>query len=79
MPFKVANSSFIFDLRLRSITLCAVFLAIFLPATLVELGCFLPPPLPVFDPPTAFLLLAFELRLKDAPLISSDGCDLGFI
>lgn len=35
------NSSFIFDLLLRSITLCAVFRAIFLPARLVELGCFL--------------------------------------
>jgi len=39
---STANSSFIFDLRRRSITLCAVFLAIFLPAALVELGCFLP-------------------------------------
>lgn len=40
MFFSVANSSFILDLRLRSIRLCAVFLAIFLPAALVALGCF---------------------------------------
>lgn len=40
MLFSTANSSFIFDLRRRSIKLCAVFLAIFLPATLVADGCF---------------------------------------
>lgn len=34
------NSSFILLLRLLSIRLCAVFLAIFLPAALVALGCF---------------------------------------
>lgn len=39
--FRTPNSSFIFDLRLLSITECAVFLAIFLPAALVALGCFL--------------------------------------
>lgn len=40
MLFSTANSSFIFDLRRRSIRLCAVFLAIFRPATLVADGCF---------------------------------------
>lgn len=40
MFFSVANSSFILDLRRRSIRLCAVFLAIFRPAALVALGCF---------------------------------------
>ena len=40
ISLSTPNSSFIFDLRLRSIRLCAVFLAIFLPAMLVELGCF---------------------------------------
>jgi len=32
MFFNTPNSSFIFDRRLRSMRLCAVFLAIFLPA-----------------------------------------------
>lgn len=45
ISFKVANSSFIFDLLLLSIKLCAVFLAIFLPAALVALGCFFFTPL----------------------------------
>ena len=40
ISFKTPNSSFILDLRLLSIKLCAVFLAIFLPATDVLLGCF---------------------------------------
>lgn len=40
ISFRVENSSFIFDLRRRSIKLCAVFLAIFRPAALVALGCF---------------------------------------
>ncbi len=39
MSFNVANSSFIFERRRRSIRLCAVLRAIFRPATLVELGC----------------------------------------
>lgn len=39
--FNTANSSFIFDRRRRSMRLCAVFLAIFLPAALVADGCFL--------------------------------------
>lgn len=40
MFFRTPNSSFIFDLRRRSIKLCAVFLAIFRPAALVADGCF---------------------------------------
>lgn len=40
MSLRVANSSFIFDLRRRSIKLCAVLRAIFRPAALVALGCF---------------------------------------
>lgn len=54
MSLSTANSSFIFDLRLRSITLCAVFLAIFFPATLVELGCFF---VVAFDDPGVPFLL----------------------
>jgi hypothetical protein len=38
--FSTVNSSFIFDLRRRSIKLWAVFLAIFRPAILVADGCF---------------------------------------
>lgn len=45
MLFNTLNSSFIFDLRRRSMRLWAVFLAIFLPAALVADGCFF------FDPP----------------------------
>jgi hypothetical protein len=41
MLFRRANSSFILERRRRSIRLCAVFLAIFLPAALVLDGCFL--------------------------------------
>jgi hypothetical protein len=41
MFFSTANSSFIFDLLLLSIKLCAVFLAAFRPAALVDEGCFL--------------------------------------
>lgn len=40
MLLRTANSSFIFDLRRLSIRLCAVFLAILRPATLVADGCF---------------------------------------
>jgi hypothetical protein len=40
MLFRTPNSSFIFDLRRRSIKLCAVLRAIFRPATLVADGCF---------------------------------------
>ena len=41
MLLRTANSSFILDLLRRSIRLCAVLLAIFLPAALVADGCFL--------------------------------------
>jgi len=45
ISLSTANSSFILDLLRRSIRLCAVFLAIFLPAALVADGCFfLAPP-----------------------------------
>ena len=54
MSFRTPNSSFIFDLRRLSMRLWAVLRAIFFPATLVRLGCFLgvvfaedPPRLPV--------------------------------
>lgn len=62
MSFKTANSSFIFDLRLRSMTLWAVFRAIFFPAALVELGCFLPMPLVSAD--TAHVLVVFLLFVR---------------
>jgi len=52
MLFRRANSSFILDLRRRSIRLCAVFLAIFLPATLVLDGCFLLLPVEVAGAPS---------------------------
>lgn len=61
MSFKTANSSFIFDLRLRSMTLCAVFRAIFFPAALVELGCFLPDVPFVTEAATAPFLLLVRL------------------
>ena len=78
MPFKVANSSFIFDLLLRSITLWAVFLAIFLPAALVEVGCFFvvaaaldPDRLRLFDP--------FAPGCDECFTFSGEGCDFGVI
>jgi hypothetical protein len=40
ISFKTENSSFILDLRRRSMRLCAVFLAIFRPAALEADGCF---------------------------------------
>ena len=40
MFFNVSNSSFIFDLRLRSMTECAVLRAILRPAALDALGPF---------------------------------------
>ena len=75
MSFKTANSSFIFDLRLRSMTLWAVFRAIFFPAALVELGCFLPDVPFVAGAATApFLLLA---RLGTF-VCSANACDCSF-
>ena len=72
ISFRTPNSSFIFDLLRRSIKECAVFLAIFLPATLVEEGCF-------------FFGAGVALTFPDAGLlasnvtISSASCPLGFI
>lgn len=61
MPFKVANSSFIFERRLRSITLCAVFLATFFFAAVVAGGfvCFAAAPLSLFMAADAFFAGVF--------------------
>ena len=56
ISFRTPNSSFIFDLRRRSIRLCAVFLAILRPAALVLLVCFLLVPVGVL---VAAVVLAF--------------------
>jgi hypothetical protein len=72
ISFKTPNSSFIFDLRLRSIKLCAVFRAILRPATLVEDGCFF------FGAELAgFPADAFEASLKGSG--ASSGCPRGLI
>lgn len=72
ISFRTPNSSFIFDLLRRSIRLCAVFLAILRPATLVEDGCFFFAgdafPAPLFLGPSAAGVSA-----------CSSGCALGFI
>lgn len=68
MSFRTPNSSFILDLLRLSIRLCAVFRAIFRPATLVEEGCF-------FLVPAAF-------GVDDVSATSSgisSGCPRGFI
>lgn len=77
IPFNTANSSFILDLRRLSIRLCAVFLAIFLPAALDVADCFFFPPLPSVDgcpvlPPDEALApdVAFSTSFS-APLSSS--------
>lgn len=72
---RTANSSFIFDLRRRSIRLWAVFLAIFLPAALVADGCFLLVPATAAVP-EVLLEPAFELEAEaPAPApVSSRGC-----
>lgn len=49
-------SSFIFDLRLRSIKLCAVFLALFLPAAVVDAVLPVAAPACFFRPPAAALI-----------------------
>jgi len=55
ISLSTANSSFILDRRLRSIRLCAVFLAIFLPAALVaDGGFFLGPAAAVVAGPALF-------------------------
>ena len=80
MSFSTLNSSFIFDRRLRSMTECAVFLAIFLPATLVALGCFLLAGADVADEPLAPLLFEPLVVCCAAVLLASSVCcDLGFI
>ncbi len=80
MSFSTPNSSFIFDLRLRSMTEWAVFLAIFLPATLVALGCFLFAGADVANDSLAPLLFEpFAVRCTLVLLDSSLFCDLGFI
>lgn len=82
ISFRTPNSSFILDLRLRSIKLCAVLRAIFLPATLVELGCFLVPAAVgrACEPGVAFLPEPFGVVCGVASFISSWlCCALGFI
>ena len=79
IAFKVPNSSFIFDLRLLSITLWAVFLAIFLPATLVELGCFFPAVAVAFEDAEVFLFEPLEPCCTVFLAESSEDCGFGFI
>lgn len=76
MLFNVANSSFIFDLLLLSMTLWAVFLAILLPATLVALGCFL---LFALEPDAGFLSVNFEPDREVGLGVFPVCCDFGFI
>lgn len=71
ISFNTPNSSFIFDLLRRSIKLCAVFLAIFRPATLVEEGSFL---LEAFG-----VGLPLDLVFSTDVLIVSSARPLGFI
>ncbi len=59
ISLSTPNSSFIFDLRLRSMTECAVFLAIFFPAALVKLGCFLLAGVDAVEEGAAFLPAVF--------------------
>jgi hypothetical protein len=73
MSFNTPNSSFIFDLRLRSIKLCAVFRAILRPAALVLPACFLFVPLAVPAVDVAFACCTGACALV-APWLS-----LGFI
>jgi hypothetical protein len=49
ISLSTLNSSFILDRRLRSIRLCAVLRAIFLPAAVVVPDCFLLPAAPAAD------------------------------
>ena len=79
IAFKVPNSSFILDLRLLSITLWAVFLAIFLPATLVELGCFFPAGAVALEDDEDFLFEPFELCCVEFLVEGSEDCGFGFI
>lgn len=72
---RTANSSFIFDLRRRSMMLWAVFLAIFLPAALVADGSFLFVPAVVVAEVIAILPLdaVFEAEAEVSEPISSRG------
>ena len=79
IAFKVPNSSFIFDLRLLSITLWAVFLAILLPATLVELGCFFPAVAGALEDNEGFLCEPLEPCCVWVLAESSEDCGFGFI
>ena len=79
IAFKVPNSSFIFDLLLLSITLWAVFLAIFLPATLVELGCFFVAVAAVVEDVEALLFGPFGFCCVETFVECSEGWGFGFI
>lgn len=78
MFFSVLNSSFILDRRLRSIRLCAVFLAILRPAALVALGCFF---LELAWPAVlaGVLAVSFCLAVDDAAGLGELCWVLGFI
>jgi len=72
MLFKTPNSSFIFDLRRRSIKLYTIFRAIFRPAALVVEGCFLrcvtatPLPKPACSAcPRGFICIIFLERVVE--------------
>jgi hypothetical protein len=69
ISFKTPNSSFILDLRRRSIRLWAVFLAIFRPAALVEEGCFFFGVVAAGLPP----VLAFWADVSIVSLVSPRG------
>jgi len=69
MSLSTPNSSFIFDLRLLSIRLWAVFRAILRPAALVELGCFL---FPVVEDGVADCLVLLALLLPFSGVESID-------
>lgn len=71
ISLRTPNSSFILDLLLRSIKLCAVFLAILRPATLVADGCFF------FGVLVDFAVAIFVESLALSAVVS--GCSLGFI
>ena len=82
MLLRTANSSFIFDLRRRSMRLWAVFLAIFLPAALVAGGCFflLAGPAEEVAAGAGGSLLGFLAALEAGePLDGGAGTSWGFI
>lgn len=72
ISFNTPNSSFIFERLLRSIRLCAVFRAIFRPATLVDDGCFFLGVVAAAFPAGVF---AASLNVSS----NSSGCPRGFI